>query len=170
MLLDRSLAMRRKALGPDHPSVAESLHRQAELLKELVRAARIVRETSCVGVGRRVVSAQVDLSLTLSVLTTQGKYAEAESLFERSQALREKVFGLEHPDVAQSLYHRAGVLENQVSLEKIPRRLVLYKRVPESFSLLVNRSFAMSCCSICSTNITSVNRLGAKVGGKILGH
>ena len=120
MLLDRSLAMRRKALGPDHPSVAESLHHQAELLKELVRAARIFRETSCVGVGRRVVSAQVDLSLTLSVLATQGKYAEAESLFERSQALREKVFGLEHPDVAQSLYHRAEVLENQVSLEKTP--------------------------------------------------
>ncbi|CAN0282323.1 unnamed protein product, partial [Scytosiphon promiscuus] len=29
----------------------------------------------------------------------QGKYAEAEPLYERSQATREKVLGPEHPDV-----------------------------------------------------------------------
>ena len=33
---------------------------------------------------------------------------EAEQLHERSQAIGEKVLGAEHPDVAQSLKHRAG--------------------------------------------------------------
>ncbi len=45
---------------------------------------------------------------------TQGKYAEAEPLYERSQAIREKVLGPEHPDVAQSLNNRAGLLRSQV--------------------------------------------------------
>ncbi|CAN0448690.1 unnamed protein product, partial [Laminaria digitata] len=38
----------------------------------------------------------------------QGKYAEAKPLYERSQAIREKVLGPEHPEVAQSLNNRAG--------------------------------------------------------------
>ncbi|CAN0570478.1 unnamed protein product [Ectocarpus sp. 12 AP-2014] len=37
----------------------------------------------------------------------QGKYKEAEPLYERSQEIREKVLGPEHPDVAQSLDNRA---------------------------------------------------------------
>ena len=44
----------------------------------------------------------------------QGKCAEAESLYERSQAIRETVLGREHPDVAQSLNTRAGLLSAQV--------------------------------------------------------
>ncbi|CAN0489574.1 unnamed protein product [Laminaria digitata] len=38
----------------------------------------------------------------------QGKYAEAEPLYERSQAIRENVLGPEHPEVAQSFNNRAG--------------------------------------------------------------
>ena len=44
----------------------------------------------------------------------QGKYAETEPLYERSQTIREKVLGQEHPDVAQSLNNRAGLLMEQV--------------------------------------------------------
>ena len=44
----------------------------------------------------------------------QGKYDEAEPLYERSQAIREKVLGPEHPDVATSLHDRAGLLKAQV--------------------------------------------------------
>ncbi|CAM9900520.1 unnamed protein product [Ectocarpus sp. 4 AP-2014] len=43
----------------------------------------------------------------------QGKYAEAEPLYERSQAIQEKVLGPEHPDVATSLDNRASLLESQ---------------------------------------------------------
>lgn len=43
----------------------------------------------------------------------QGKYDVAEQLYERSQAIREKTLGPEHPDVAQSLKNRAGLLEEK---------------------------------------------------------
>ncbi|CAN0531556.1 unnamed protein product [Ectocarpus sp. 8 AP-2014] len=42
----------------------------------------------------------------------QGKYDDAEQLYERSLAIREKLLGPEHPDVAQSLNNRAGLLSN----------------------------------------------------------
>lgn len=44
----------------------------------------------------------------------QGKYAEAEPLYERSQAIREKVLGPDHLDVATTLHNRAELLESQV--------------------------------------------------------
>lgn len=44
----------------------------------------------------------------------QGKYSEAGSLYKRAQAIQEEIFGPEHPDVAQSLNNRAGVLYDQV--------------------------------------------------------
>eukprot|EP00752_Nemacystus_decipiens_P012223 g10837.t1 len=43
----------------------------------------------------------------------QGKYKQAEPLYEKSQAIQEKVLGSEHPDVATSLNNRAGMLESQ---------------------------------------------------------
>ena len=40
----------------------------------------------------------------------QGKYAEAEPLYKRSLAIREKTLGPEHPDVAQGLENYAALL------------------------------------------------------------
>ncbi len=40
----------------------------------------------------------------------QGRYAEAEPLFKRSLAIREKSLGREHPDVATSLENYADLL------------------------------------------------------------
>lgn len=51
-------------------------------------------------------------------LTYQGKYAEAEPLYERSLAIREKVLGPEHPLVAQLLNNRAAVFASQVGAVK----------------------------------------------------
>lgn len=45
----------------------------------------------------------------------QGKYDEAEPLYQRSQAIREKALGREHPDVAESLNNRALLLVQRVS-------------------------------------------------------
>ena len=45
-LYDRSLAIREKALGPDHPDVAVSLNNRAGLLSAQVRAARVFSEYS----------------------------------------------------------------------------------------------------------------------------
>ena len=44
---------------------------------------------------------------------SQGRYADAESLFERSIAMIELAFGKEHPDVATSLLNLANVQKNQ---------------------------------------------------------
>lgn len=49
-----------------------------------------------------------------SFLVSQGKYAEAEPLNERSQAIRENVLGPEHSDVANSLNNRAKLFASQV--------------------------------------------------------
>ncbi len=40
----------------------------------------------------------------------QGRYPEAEALYERSLAIGEKALGAEHPDVAQSLENYAALL------------------------------------------------------------
>lgn len=44
----------------------------------------------------------------------QGKFREAETHYERSLALREKVLGPEHPDVAISLSNTAALMIAQV--------------------------------------------------------
>jgi tetratricopeptide (TPR) repeat protein len=43
----------------------------------------------------------------------QGRYAEAEPLIKRSLAIREKVLGSDHPDVARSLNNLADLYERQ---------------------------------------------------------
>ncbi|CAM9716699.1 unnamed protein product [Ectocarpus sp. 4 AP-2014] len=64
-----------------------------------------------------------------SFLVSQGKYAEAEALNERSQAMRENVLGPEHPDVAISLNNRARMLASQ---GKYSEAEALYERATES--------------------------------------
>ena len=61
------MAIRERALGRDHPDVAQSLNNLAGLYN------------------------------------TQGRYAEAEPLFQRSLAIAEKAFGGDHPHVATAL-------------------------------------------------------------------
>lgn len=46
----------------------------------------------------------------------QGKYAQAEPLYERLQAIREKSLGQEHPEVATLIDKRAGLLMSQVGV------------------------------------------------------
>lgn len=51
---------------------------------------------------------------TTHCLFAQAKFTEAEALHARSLAIREKVLGPEHHDVAASLGNYAGLLEHQV--------------------------------------------------------
>lgn len=48
-------------------------------------------------------------------MCTQGKYAEAGLLYERSLAIQEKALGPEHPDMATSLNNWAVLLKIQVT-------------------------------------------------------
>ncbi len=52
------------------------------------------------------------LNTLAGLYDNQGRYAEAEPLYQRSLAIREKALGPEHPDVAQSLENYAALLRN----------------------------------------------------------
>ena len=47
------------------------------------------------------------------VYETQGKYADAEALYKRALAIREKALGQDHPDVARTLNNLAVVYKDQ---------------------------------------------------------
>lgn len=55
----------------------------------------------------------------------QGKYAEAERLYERCQAIEEKVLGPEHPSLATTLHNRASLLKAQVRAIRISQELII---------------------------------------------
>jgi tetratricopeptide (TPR) repeat protein len=71
----------------------------------------------------------------------QGRYAEAEPLYQRSLAIREQALGAEHPDVAQSLNNLAELYRAQgryaeaeplyarsLAIEQSPKKSNLEKR------------------------------------------
>jgi CHAT domain-containing protein len=72
-----------------------------------------------------------DVALSLNNLgylyNEQGRYAEAEPLYQRSLAIREKALGRDHPYVAQSLNNLAELYRNQgryADAEPLSRRSV----------------------------------------------
>lgn len=48
------------------------------------------------------------------MLSTQGKYAEADPLYLRAIGIEEKHLGPDHPSLASSLANRANLLQAQV--------------------------------------------------------
>ena len=71
---------------------------------------------------------------------TQGKYAEAEPLYQRLLAIREKALGPEHPDVATSLNNLADLYRAQgkyAEAEPLYQRLLAIseKTVPSSITV-----------------------------------
>lgn len=54
-------------------------------------------------------------------VTLQGKYAEAEPLYERATKVLQTALGPDHPNVATSLNNWAGLLKGQVRAVGISR-------------------------------------------------
>ncbi|CAN0079365.1 unnamed protein product, partial [Hapterophycus canaliculatus] len=108
-LLERSLAIWDKMLGPDHPHVAMALNNLAQVLQSQVRVDPLLYTTP--------------LAIT-HLLATQGNYEEAKPLLERSLTIREKV-GPDDPDVAMALKNLAGLLRRQ---SKYAEAGALYER------------------------------------------
>jgi len=111
--LARSLILREKALGPEHPQVAISLNNLAALYQtqakyaeaELLHKQSLAIREKVHGPNHTEVAQSLN---NLAMLYhTQAKYAEAEPLCKRSLAIREKVHGPNHPEVAQSLNNLA---------------------------------------------------------------
>lgn len=83
----------------------------------------------------------------LPSVTSQGKYEEAELLYERCQVIQEEVIGPEHPNLAETLHTRARLLQNQVkskgnstslSTFSLRRTLSVFPVEPFSQHLLVS--------------------------------
>lgn len=123
-LLEQALALRERALGPDHPDVAQSLKDLANLHRAvgnfdeaeplLVRALTI--EEAAYG------PVHADVAETVTGLATlhwaQAQYDKAQPLFERSAAINEEIFGPMHKEVALGLSNLGGMLLSQRKLDE----------------------------------------------------
>ena len=118
LLCQRALAIREKALGPDHPEVSTSLNNLAALysaqgkydLAEPLyqRAVAILEKT----LGPDHPQVGPALNNLAELYQAQGKYDLAEPLCQRALAISEKV-GPDHPDVGTSLNNLAQLYRAQ---------------------------------------------------------
>ena len=118
-LFKRALAIKEKALGADHPDVANSLNNLAIGYGEqgkyadaegLFKRALAIREKTLGADHPELASTLASLAV---VYGKQGKYADAEGLFKRALAIKEKALGQDHPEVANSLIGLAIMYEDQ---------------------------------------------------------
>ena len=118
-LLREALAIREKALGPEHPDTATSLNNLADLLRDqgdfagarpLHERALAIRETA---LGPEHSATATSLNNLANLLRDQGDLAGARALHERALAIREKALGSEHSDTATSLNNLAVLLKAQ---------------------------------------------------------
>src|SRR6185503_17871328 len=102
------------------PSVARG--RDTVMLKEILEktADRVGKDLE----GEPAVEAEMRNTIG-KVYNDLGELEKAESMDRRALAIREKLFGSEHPDVAESLHNLADVLANRGDLaeaEKLHRQ------------------------------------------------
>jgi tetratricopeptide (TPR) repeat protein len=118
-LFKRSLAIREKALAPEHPGVATSLNNLALLYRTqgrypeaepLLQRSLVIREKA---LGREHPEVATSLNNLAALYDAQGSYAEAEPLYQRSLAILEKALGPEYPEVATSLNNLAELCRAQ---------------------------------------------------------
>jgi tetratricopeptide (TPR) repeat protein len=102
-LYKRSLAIKEKVLGPDHPFVATALNDLAALhadqghyadAEPLFKRSLAILEKA-LGPGHPDVAQS--LSNLAELYRRQGRDTDAEPLFKRSLAIREKALGADHP-------------------------------------------------------------------------
>ncbi len=130
-LYKRSLAIQEKALGVEHPLVANSLNNLAALYQiqgnypaaePLYKRSLAIREKA---LGAEHPDVAQSLNNLAVLYRSQGNYPAAEPLYKRSLAIREKVLGAENPNVASSLNNLAVLYRSQGNY---PAAEPLYKR------------------------------------------
>jgi tetratricopeptide (TPR) repeat protein len=105
----RSLEIREKALGPEHPNLATSLNNLAVLYRAQGKYAEAepLYKRSLAIMEKALGPDHPNVALILNNLAVlyraQGKDVQAGPLYKRSLAIRKKALGSEHPDVGQSL-------------------------------------------------------------------
>jgi tetratricopeptide (TPR) repeat protein len=119
LVLRDAVAIREKALGPEHPDTAASLNNLATLLvdqgdltgsRTLFERALAIREKA---LGPEHPDTAASLQNLANILSSLGDRTRAPPLFERALAIREKALGPEHPETATSLASLAVLLNKQ---------------------------------------------------------
>jgi eukaryotic-like serine/threonine-protein kinase len=118
--LQKAVSIRERALGPDHPAVADALNTHGLLLRyegdsdraeALFKRALAAREKS---LGTNHPDVADCLNNLAWLYQERGSYAQAEPLFKRALAIREETLGPDDVDVASTLndlavlYYRLG--------------------------------------------------------------
>jgi CHAT domain-containing protein/Tfp pilus assembly protein PilF len=107
--VERALELREKALGPDHPDVANSLHNLAiihRLKGDYAKAEPLFQRALDIyekAFGPEHHSVASSLNSLAIIYRLKGDFTKAEPLYQRTLDIREKALGPEHPDVAASL-------------------------------------------------------------------
>ncbi len=118
-LLETALAIREKALGPDHPDVGRSLIALADLCEDqgqFADAEKLFRRSLAI-FEKAPGAGSLDLARSLhglaGSLLSQGQYARAEPLYERCLRIREKALGPDSPVVAPTLDNLAVLYNDE---------------------------------------------------------
>jgi CHAT domain-containing protein/tetratricopeptide (TPR) repeat protein len=118
-----ALAIRRKSLPADHPEIGKSYNilgtfsydvEKYAASEELYRRALAIYEKALPG---HAFEASVVQNLA-NALNAQGKYLEAQKLYDRALEIEIKALGEDHPDVAGTLYNYSSTL---MRLEQYPQ-------------------------------------------------
>jgi len=129
----RALAIHEKALGPEHPAVAQSLNNLALLyysLGDYAKAEPLYKRALAIyekalGPDEHPQLVAASLNNLALLYYSLGDYAKAEPLYKRALVINEKTFGPEHPNVAQSLNNLAVLYS---SIGDYAKAESLYKR------------------------------------------
>ncbi|CAM9316537.1 unnamed protein product [Scytosiphon promiscuus] len=130
LLTGRSLDIRMKALGLNHPDVAESLiqegyllTKQGELHEAFPRYKRSldIRENA---LGPEHPDVAESLVVGAELFERMGKKEEVERQYQRSVAIQEKALGPHHPDFAVTLFDWGYYYKEQGKLEEAKPLLV----------------------------------------------
>ncbi|KFE63931.1 tetratricopeptide repeat protein [Hyalangium minutum] len=155
----RALALREKALGPEHPDVASSLQHLSHIawwmgkyplaLEMAERSLALKKKV----LGPEHPEVAKALKPAAAALRDLGRYEEARERFAQVLALQEKVLGPEHPDVASALSNLSGVLTDlgrfEEAVQYSERALALKEKLlgkdhPDLASTLNNLGNALS--------------------------
>jgi tetratricopeptide (TPR) repeat protein/tRNA A-37 threonylcarbamoyl transferase component Bud32 len=115
---ERALAIREKAVGPDHPNVAIALINLGNVAKDegKYEKARAHLERALAISEKALGPGHPNVARTLTnlgnVAENEGKHEEARAHLERALAIFEKALGPDHPDVARILPNLGIVVDS----------------------------------------------------------
>jgi len=128
-LLQKSLELRRRVLGPEHPDTLGTMKEMGRILRlegQLAGSEKLLRET--LESERRVLGPENPATMQCmvelaNVLREQGHLAESEKLRVETLALQRRVLGPEHPDTLKSMNNLADIFGGEGRLPEAEQLL-----------------------------------------------